>query len=106
MRNLIFVLTILAPASALAGGYVIPNENARDLALAEASVADQTGPEAIFLNTAALAGPEGLAISASGELLVNRTTWSDPAPSPLCGPMQHSSAASVFHTAWIASFTR
>ena len=78
MRNLIFVLTILAPASALAGGYVIPNENARDLALAEASVADQTGPEAIFLNTAALAGPEGLAISASGELLVNRTTWSDP----------------------------
>ena len=79
MRNLIIACTILAPASALAGGYVIPNENARDLALSEASVADQSGPEALFLNTAALAGPEGLAISASGELLVNRTTWSDPA---------------------------
>jgi long-chain fatty acid transport protein len=78
MRNLIIAFTILAPASALAGGYVIPNENARDLALSEATVADQHGPEALFLNIAALAGPEGLAVSSSGELLVNRTTWSDP----------------------------
>ena len=27
-------------------------------------------------------------------------------PEPLCGPMQHSSAASVFHTGWIAWLTR
>jgi len=77
MRKLIILASILVPTAALAGGYTIPNENARDLALGQAAVADQTGPEALFLNTAALAGPEGLAISASGELLINQTTWTD-----------------------------
>lgn len=77
MRAFIYV-AILMPTSALAGGYIIPNENARDLALSQAAVANQTGPEAVLLNPAALAGPIGLAISASGELLINRTTWSDP----------------------------
>ncbi len=79
MNKLILCTTVLVPAAAFAGGYAIPNENARDLALGQSATADQDGPEAIFLNTAALAGPEGLAISASGELLVNQTTWSDPA---------------------------
>ncbi|MDB4956966.1 MAG: rane protein involved in aromatic hydrocarbon degradation [Myxococcales bacterium] len=78
MRKLVFAITIALPATALAGGYIIPNENARDLALSSSATADQTGPEALFLNTAALAGPDGLAISASGEILNNRTTWSDP----------------------------
>ena len=79
MRTLIIAITILVPAAASAGGYVIPTENARDLGLSQAAVADETGAEATFLNTAALAGQEGLNISVSGELLVNRTDWSDPA---------------------------
>jgi long-chain fatty acid transport protein len=78
MRNLIIAATILVPAAAHAGGYVIPQENARDLALAQAAVADQTGAEALFLNVAALAGQIGVNISASGEVLINRTDWSDP----------------------------
>jgi long-subunit fatty acid transport protein len=78
MRTLIIAATILVPAAASAGGYLIPNENARDLALAQAAVADQSGAEAIFLNTAALAGQEGFNLSASGEVLINRTDWSYP----------------------------
>jgi long-subunit fatty acid transport protein len=78
MRTLIIAATILAPAAALAGGYVLPNENPRDLALAQAAVAAQTGAEALFLNTAALAGQEGLDASFGAEMLNNRTDWSDP----------------------------
>ena len=78
MRTLIIATTILLPATATAGGYAIPNETAREIGLSQATVADQQGAEAIFLNTAALAGQEGLDVSASGELLVNRTDWSDP----------------------------
>ncbi|HEV7556725.1 MAG TPA: hypothetical protein VGO00_14770, partial [Kofleriaceae bacterium] len=77
MRNLIIAATVLVPASSLAGGYAIPNENARDLALGQAAVAAQTDPGAILLNPAALAGPLGLGVTASGELLVNQTTWTD-----------------------------
>jgi long-chain fatty acid transport protein len=77
MRNLIAAL-LLAPAAAFAGGYAIPNENARDLALAQATVAGQTGPEAAHTNPSALAGQQGLGLSASLEMLYNTTTWSDP----------------------------
>lgn len=77
MRTLIAVL-LLAPAAAFAGGYAIPNENARDLALSQANVAAQNGPEAAHGNPAALAGQQGLALSASVEMLYNITTWSDP----------------------------
>lgn len=77
MRKLI-AAAMLWPAVALAGGYAIPNENARDLALGQAAVAAQTGPEAIFQNTAALAGQRGLAISGSLEMLDNRTSWDHP----------------------------
>jgi long-chain fatty acid transport protein len=78
MRTLIIASLLLVPATARAGGYVIPNENARDLALSESAVAAQSGAEAIFINSAALAGQEGLNISGALELLVNRTDWSDP----------------------------
>src|SRR4051794_38330188 len=78
MRNLIIITVALVPASAAAGGYVIPNETARDLALSEAAVANQNGAESVFLNVAALAGQEGLDVSANGEVLINRTDWSDP----------------------------
>src|ERR671937_3310355 len=77
MRHLIAAL-LLAPA-AFAGGYAIPNENPRDLALSQATVAAQNGPEAAHTNPSALAGQQGLAVSASGEMIYNRTTWSDPA---------------------------
>ena len=77
MRRLIAAL-ILAPAAAFAGAYAIPNENARDLALSQSDVAAQNGPEAAKQNAAALAGQEGFAISASAEMLYNRTSWSDP----------------------------
>src|SRR3954466_16322955 len=78
MRNLIAVL-LLAPAAAFAGGYAIPNENPRDLALSQSDVAAQNGPEAAHFNPAALAGQKGLAVTANVELLANRTRWSDPA---------------------------
>ena len=77
MRKLIVAL-LLAPAAAFAGGYAIPNENARELALSQATVAAQNGPEAAHTNPAALAGQQGLGFAASLEVLYNRTTWSDP----------------------------
>ncbi len=78
MRKLVFIATTLMPTAAYAGGYLLPNENARDLGLSQAAIADETGAEAVILNTAALAGQTGLDVSVSGELLVNRTDWSDP----------------------------
>src|ERR1700730_11368799 len=77
MRKLIVAL-LLAPAAAFAGGYAIPNENARDLALSQATVAAQNGPEAAHTNPAALAGQQGLGFAANLEVLYNRTTWADP----------------------------
>ena len=77
MRKFIIATSLLLPATSFAGGYIIPNENARDLALSSATTASQTGPEALFINEAELAGQDGLAVAASGEVLVNRTTWSD-----------------------------
>ncbi len=78
MRKLIIIATTLVPAAAFAGGYNIPDENARTLGLSQANLADETGAEAVITNPAALAGPLGLDISASLEALDNRTDWSDP----------------------------
>ena len=77
MRKLIAAL-LLAPPAAFAGGYAIPNESARDLALSQATVAGQTGPEAAHTNPAAIAGTQGLAFTVNLEMLYNSTTWSDP----------------------------
>jgi long-chain fatty acid transport protein len=77
MRKLIAAL-LLAPATAFAGGYAIPNENARSLGLSQADVAAQTGPEATYQNIAALAGMNGLGLTASIEVIYNQTDWSDP----------------------------
>ncbi|HEY0253345.1 MAG TPA: outer membrane protein transport protein [Kofleriaceae bacterium] len=79
MRKLLLATLLSVPATSYAGGYIIPNANARDLALANATVAAQDGgAEALFINTAELAGDDGLDISLSGGLLLNRTSWSDP----------------------------
>ena len=80
MRTIIHSLTLaslllLAATAARAGGYAIPAENPRELGLSQATVASQTGPEAIYQNSAALAGQNGLAISAGIEALYNQTTW-------------------------------
>jgi long-chain fatty acid transport protein len=79
LRSFVSVAALIASGSALAGGYFIPDENARDLGLSQAAIASQTGPEAISQNTAALAGQNGLAATVSLEALYNQTTWSDPA---------------------------
>ena len=76
MRNLIITATILVPTAASAGGYLVPSVNPRDLALGGVAVADQTGPEATFLNTADLSSQEGLGVSVSGAYANNRTDWS------------------------------
>jgi len=78
MRTFLITTLTLLPATAFAGGYVIPDENAREIGLSQATVAAQTGADAVLRNPAALAGIEGLDVTASGELLVNRTDWSDP----------------------------
>jgi long-subunit fatty acid transport protein len=78
MRSLLAV-TLLWPALALAGGWSIPNPDARALALAQAGVANQTGPEAVTMNMAGLAGQRGFAVTGSLQMIDNRTSWSDPA---------------------------
>jgi long-subunit fatty acid transport protein len=78
MRTLIAGLLLLFPAAALAGGYTIPNEVAREIGLSQSTVAAQNGPEAVYQNPAALAGPQGFAASVNLELLANKTSWSDP----------------------------
>jgi long-subunit fatty acid transport protein len=78
MRKFLVAASLLAPAVAHAGGYTIPDANARTLALSQADLANQTGAEAILINPAGLAGQIGLDVSGSFEVLVNRTEWSDP----------------------------
>jgi long-chain fatty acid transport protein len=77
MRTLLAV-TLLWPALALAGGWSTPNPDARAMALAQAGVADLTGPEAVIMNLAALAGPRGWALSGSLQVIDNTTRWSAP----------------------------
>jgi len=79
MRKLLLAsITVLAPAAAHAGGYNLPNANARTLALSQSDLADQRGAQALLLNPAALAGQLGLDFSGNFEWLTNRTDWSDP----------------------------
>lgn len=77
MRRMIIAATILAPTAAFAGGYLVPSMNPRDLALGGASVSDAQGADAVSLNTAALAGQEGLDVSVAGGVINNATTWSN-----------------------------
>lgn len=74
MRAL-FIVACFVPATALAGGYFIPNPNPREVGVAQSDVAAQTGPEAVSMNIAALAGQEGLAVSAAGQMLANHASW-------------------------------
>ena len=75
MRRLIITATILAPATAFAGGYLVPNMSPRDLALGGSAIADAEGAGAVSVNTAALAGSAGLDVSVGLGGINNSTDW-------------------------------
>lgn len=78
MRTLIITAAAIAvPATALAGGYLVPNMAPRDLALGGAAVADAEGAGAVSTNTAALAGQEGLDVAVAGGVINNATEWNN-----------------------------
>ena len=77
MRNLTVAILCMLPAAAFAGGYVVPNINARDLAIAGAGVAAQDSAGATYSLPAALSRLDGLSVSADVSLIDIRSTWSD-----------------------------
>src|SRR4051794_25209549 len=77
MRKLILSLALIAPA-ALAGGYIVPNTNPRDLSMAGSDVAAQESAAATYANPSALSKLEGLAITAGAGLIDFRSAWTDP----------------------------
>lgn len=78
MRSLtLAIAALLVPPAALAGGYVVPNVNARDLSMAGSAVAAQDSAAAAYQNPAALAKLDGLSVSLGASLLDFRSTWSD-----------------------------
>ena len=79
MRNLIVATAaLLLPAAAFAGGYVVPNINARDLGMAGSAQAAQEDAAATYAMPAALARLNGLSLSADVSLIDFRSTWTDP----------------------------
>jgi long-chain fatty acid transport protein len=78
MRILIAAALLLTPVVASAGGYLVPNTNPRDLALSESTVSNPEGAEATYVNSASLAGHEGLQATLAGSLVDFKSTWSDP----------------------------
>jgi long-chain fatty acid transport protein len=80
--KILIAAAILLPAAAWAGGYAVPNTNARDLSLAGSAVAGQQDATAAYVNPAALAGLEGLSIVANGTVIDFRSAWTSPAGAP------------------------
>lgn len=79
MRNLIVAIAaLLLPVAALAGGYAVPNVNARDLAMSGSAQAAQDDAAATYALPAALARLNGLSLSADVSLIDFRSTWTDP----------------------------
>ena len=79
MRKLfVAIAALLVPVAASAGGYVVPNINARDLAMAGSAQAAQDDAAATYALPAALARLDGLSISADVSLVDFRSTWTDP----------------------------
>ena len=76
MRNLFVAAALLLPAASFAGGYAVPNTNARDLSMAGSAVAGQEDATAAYVNPAALAGLEGLSLVANGTMIDFRSSWS------------------------------
>ena len=78
MRNLFVTAALLLPAAAFAGGYAVPNTNARDLAMAGSAGAAQKDATAAYVNPAALSGLEGLSVVVNGTMIDFRSTWNAP----------------------------
>ena len=72
------IAALLVPVAASAGGYVVPNINARDLAMAGSAQAAQDDAAATYSLPAALARLNGLSLSADVSLIDFRSTWTDP----------------------------
>jgi len=77
MRKLLATAATLLPAAAFAGGYAVPNINARDLALGGAGGAAQDSAAATYANPAALSRLDGLNLSIGFSLIDFRSTWTD-----------------------------
>src|SRR5437868_6867037 len=77
MRTLILAIVAALPSAALAGGYIVPNTNARDLAMASAAMAAQDNAVAVYSNPAALARLDGLNLTVGDALIDFRSTWTD-----------------------------
>ena len=78
MRNLLGIAALLVPAAAFAGGYAVPNTNARYLAMAGSAGAAQKDATAAYVNPAALSGLEGLSVVVNGTMIDFRSTWNAP----------------------------
>jgi len=75
--TLAFAAALLLPAAALAGGYLVPNVNPRDLGASGSLVAAQNSAEAVYVNPAALAGQDGLSLVGNATLIDFRSSWAD-----------------------------
>src|SRR5229473_849503 len=75
MRNLLVTAALLLPAEVFAGGYAVPNTNARDLSMAGSAVGAQKDATAAYVNPAALSGVEGLSVVLNGTMIDFRSTW-------------------------------
>src|SRR5438445_10521416 len=82
LRNLLAAAALLLPAAAGAGGYAVPNTNARDLAMAGSAVAGQKDATAAYVNPAALAGLDGVSVVANATMIDFRSHWTDPSGNP------------------------
>jgi long-chain fatty acid transport protein len=98
MRKLLLAL-LLVPALASAGGYSVPSVVARDLAMADSLVADQTGAGAVFRNPAALSRLSGLDLTLNLSVLGNGSTWTNTTnfyPSPVSTDFKAATPAALF----------
>ncbi len=78
MRKLILAIAAALPSAALAGGYIVPNTNARDLSMAQSAMAAQDTAAATYANPSSLSKLEGFNLSLSAALIDFRSTWTDP----------------------------
>jgi len=98
MRKLLLAL-LLVPAVASAGGYSIPSVVARDLAMGDSLVADQTTAGAVYRNPAALSRLSGLDLTLNLSILGNGSTWTNTTtyyPSPVSTDFKAATPAAFF----------
>ncbi|MFL5400528.1 MAG: OmpP1/FadL family transporter [Myxococcales bacterium] len=72
------LIVFAVAGAARAGGYAVPNTNARDLSMAGSLIAAQKDAAATYVNPAAMAGLEGLSIVADASLIDFKSAWTSP----------------------------